>query len=130
MGLRERLIGKRQNKPVELPALLEPEDPVNYDSVLDWIVGLSQADYDKFMAVAKIYREANQKAAEALGVKDQATTTLLRPKLTDKQIDSDLDGLLETDPKDLRAAIAADKPKPAPKKAQSPSKSKKISVKD
>lgn len=52
------------------------------------------------------------------------------PKLTNKQIDSDLDGLLETDPKALKAAMAADTKTDKPKKSQSPSKSKKISVKD
>lgn len=63
MGLREKLLRRSEPKQVALPAILEPEDPVNYDSVLDWIVGLSKDDYEKFVGVAQIYREANHYAA-------------------------------------------------------------------
>lgn len=130
MGLREKVFGSRQAKPVDLPAILEPVDPVNYDSVLDWMLGLSDKDYKTMLDVVNIYREANKKAAGVLGVKDQPTTTIKLPKLSDKQIDQDLDALLETDPRDLKAAIVAEKPKTAPKKSQSPSKDKKITVND
>lgn len=124
MGLRDKLMGKRDAKPVTLPEVLEPEDPVNYDSVLDWMIGLSESDYKLMRQVITIYRDANDKAAKALGIENTPTTQLRRIQLTDKQIDDGLDSLLETDPKDLKAAIAAEKPKAKPKKAQSPSKGK------
>jgi hypothetical protein len=42
------IFNRKQQKLVELPALLtQPEDPVNYNSVLDYLVGLSDTDYKK-----------------------------------------------------------------------------------
>lgn len=128
MGLRDKLIGKRQAQPVELPAMLEPVDPVNYDSVLDWMIGLSESDYKVMCQVITIYRDANDKAAAAHGIKNQPTTKLKMPKLTSKQIDDGLDSLLETHPADLKAAITAEKPKTTKKKVQSPSKDRKVTV--
>jgi len=122
MGLREKFFSRREPQPVTLPEILEPEDPVNFDSVLDWAIGLSHADYDKFVECCKIYREANTKAAAALGIKETATSALKKRKLTNKQVDSELDGLLETDPADLKAALANDK-------KSEERKSKKVKVK-
>jgi hypothetical protein len=127
MGLRDKFI-KRQPQPVVLPEVLEPVDPVNYDSVLDWMIGLSEADYKVMCEVITIYRDANDKAAAAHGIKNQPTTKLKMPKLTNKQIEDGLDSLLETHPADLKAAIAAEKPKTTKKKVQSPSKEKKVTI--
>ncbi len=126
MGLRDKLFGRREPKPVEVPALLQPEDPVNYDSVLDWLLGLSQKDYERMLKVVTIYRNANKDAAKVLRVKDEPTTQLVSKRLTDEQIDSDLDMLLQTDPDDLKAAIENEPEPEAPKKAQAPSKDKKV----
>lgn len=111
MGIKDKLFGKREAKPVVLPAILEPEDPVNFDSVVDWMVGLSEAERKTVDQVVTIYRDANSKAAAALGVKEQPTSFIKPKKLTDKQIDDGLDGLLATDPKDLKAALMNEKPK-------------------
>jgi len=128
VNLKDKLFGKRKAEPVELPTILQPENPVNYDSVLDYLVGLGQKDFDKLIKVTGIYREANKSAAKVLGVKDQPTATLIEEKQTDEEIDNDLDQLLETNADDLKAAIENEPPKPEPKKAQSPSKEKKITV--
>lgn len=119
---------KREKQPVELPAILQPENPVNYDSVLDYLVGLDAKEYDKLLKVAVIYRDANKSAAKVLGVKDQPTTKLKDDKPTDDEMDSALDDLLETDPADLKDALVNSEPKPDVKKEQSPSKSTKITV--
>lgn len=115
---------RRQPQPVELPTILQPENPVNYDSVLDWLLGLSPADYQKMTKVVDNYREAKKNEARILKVKDEATTQLITTKQTDEEVEADLDMLLETDPKDLKAAMTADTPPPAP------SNNKKIVVKD
>ena len=129
MGLKDKLFGKgREPQPVEIPAILQPENPVNYDSVLDWLLGLSKQDYDKMLKVVTIYRDANVSAAKVLKVKDEATTQLIPAKISDEEMDEALDGLLETDPADLKAAIANEQPAPENKKPQAPSKDKKITV--
>lgn len=117
----------KQTNPVELPAILQPENPINYNSVLDYLVGLSKTDFAKMVKSAEIYREANAKVSKITGIPDEPTSQLIEPKQTDEEIDSDLDQLLETDPKDLVAAIVAAPEKPKPTKQQA---AKKIDVKD
>lgn len=129
MGILDRLKGKREPQKVELPAILQPEDPVNYNSVLDWLLGLSDKDYKTMLEVVNVYRDAGKTTAKLLKIKDQPTTELLPVAQTEEQIDSDLDMLLETDPKDLQAAMLEDKPAEKPKKKQSPT-SKQIKVTD
>lgn len=128
MGLKDKLFGKREITPVELPAVLQPENPVNYDSVLDWLLGLSKADYEKMLKVVTIYRDANTSAAKVLKVKDAATTQLKEPTLTDEEIDEGLNTLLETPVDDLKAAIVNEPETAENKKEQAPSKETKISV--
>lgn len=111
MSLKERLFGKPQVKPAELPPLFEQEDPVNYGSVLDWLLGLNDRDYDKMQQVVANYREANKNAAHILKVKQNFYTQLIIPQLTDEQIDSSLDQLIETPSKELKAAFESDKKK-------------------
>jgi len=110
MGLRDKMFGKRQAKAVVLPALLEPVDPVNFDSVVDWMIGLSEAERKQVDQVITIYRDANTKAADALGVPEKPTTFIKPKKLTNKQIDQGLDALLDTDLEDLKAAMSKDTP--------------------
>lgn len=122
-------IGKREKQQVELPAAFMADDnPVNYDSVLDYLVGLDGKEYDKLLKVAVIYRDANKSAAKVLGVKDQPTTKLKDDKPTDEEMEDALDGLLETHPDDLKDAIINAPEKPEVKKEQSPSKETKITV--
>ena len=74
------LFGKRKKGAPELmpiPAAFQPEDPVNYNSVLDYVVGLSDKDYKKLTASAEIYRDANKKVAKLLGIKENRLTAWL-----------------------------------------------------
>lgn len=122
------LLKKREKQPVELPPFMADQDPVNYDSVLDYLVGLDGKEYDRLLKVAVIYRDANKSAAKVLGVKDQPTTKLKDDKPTDEEIEDALDGFLETHPDDLKDAILNTPEKPEVKKEQAPSKETKITV--
>lgn len=125
------LFKKREPKQVELPAaLMAEQNPVNYDSVLDYLVGLDSKEYDKLLKVAVIYRDANKSAAKVLGVKDQPTTKLKDDKPTDDEVGAALDQLLETDPEDLKHSLENAPETPENKKEQAPSKSTKITVND
>lgn len=126
----EGLFGKRKkvaSEPVSIPASMQAEDPVNYNSVLDYVVGLSDKDYKKLTASAEIYRDANKKVAKLLGIKDEPTTTISTEK---PEIGEDeLDAMLAADPKDLASAFLDDAPKaPVTKKKQATER--KIEVKD
>ena len=115
----------KEKKPVSLPTALEPENPVNYNSVLDYMIGLSVREYDKMLRVSAIYRKANKDAAKILGVKDEPTTQLKDSKPSEEQEDAAMDAVLTGDP----AYLEADDADPeAPKKAQAPSSDKKIDV--
>jgi len=126
----EGLFGKRKRgatEPVTIPASMQPEDPVNYNSVLDYVVGLSDKDYKKLTASAEIYREANKKVAKLLGIKDEPTTTISTEK--PDTTDDELDAMLAANPDELAAAFIDDAPvTPKPKKAQSTER--KIEVKE
>lgn len=89
---------KRKRQQVEVPAVLtQQEDPVNYNSVLDYLVGLSKTEYDKMFKVANIYRNANKDAAKVLGVKDEPTTQLKSEEPSQEEIDEGIDTILESD---------------------------------
>lgn len=113
-----------------LPELLKPEDPVNYNSVLDYLTGLSKADYSKIIKSADIYREANAKVAKVVGVKDEPTHQLMPTTQTGEEQEKDLDTMLEAD--DLSTAFLDDDAPAAPKpqKPQAPGKPKQIDIKD
>lgn len=106
MGLGEKIFGKkREAVPVELPAILQPEDPVNYTSVSEYLIGLSDKDYKKIVASIDIYRKANKDVAKIVGIKDEPTHTLIPEQPSEDDVDSQLDGLLELDPKDLKETL-------------------------
>jgi hypothetical protein len=126
----EFLKRKQPTQAMELPALLQPENPVNYDSVLDWLLGLSKPDYDKMIKVVENYREAKKTEAKILKVKDEATTQLLSHKLTDDEIDDGLDLLIETDPKVLKASLEAESKQIQENSASNKTLTKKIEVQD
>lgn len=105
-------------KKAELPPLVltdEPEaDPVNYNSVLDYLVGLSNRDYDKLCKVAAIYRTANKDAAKVLGIKDEPTSVLAEhPETTEAAELPDIDAELDNE---LQMAFLEDEPKKPVKK--------------
>lgn len=125
----EGLFGKRKRgatEPVVIPASMQPEDPVNYNSVLDYVVGLSDRDYKKLTASAEIYRDANKKVAKLLGIKDEPTTAITTEKPTVS--DDELDSMLAADKDDLTQAFIDDEPPAKPKKANSTER--KIEVKE
>ena len=105
------------------PVLTTPEDPVNYNSVLDYLTGLSDGDYKKMTKSAEIYRAANEKVAAIVGIENEPTTALTTPKPSDEEIDDALDDAL------AGTFVATDEPEaPKPTKAQAPKT--KIEIKD
>jgi hypothetical protein len=121
VGIKDKFFGsKREPQPVEIPAILQPDDPVNYNSVLDWLLGLSDKDYKTMLDVVQVYREAGKTTAKLLKIKDQPSTVLLPTAPSEEQVDAELDGLLETHPDDLKAAIMSEQPTDKPKKKQAP----------
>lgn len=127
MGLRETIFGKRREpKQVTIPAIMQPENPVNYDTVLDWLLGLSDKDYKTMQEVVNVYREAGKTTAKLLKIKDTPSTELLPSKPTDDEVEAQLDGLLETHPDDLKAALENEVDHPVAKSKQN--KAKQIAV--
>lgn len=47
---------------------LDEQDAVNHNTVIDYMLALSDEDYDKLLKAAKVYREANRKVADIMGV--------------------------------------------------------------
>ncbi len=119
--------GKSAGKPVRIPESLQPANPVNYNSVLDYLVGLSPEEFKKMTKSAEIYRKADEQVAGLIGVENEPTTTIKNetPELTD----DDLDDLLVADPKDLQSAFLETGPE-APKVKKPQSTDKKIEVKE
>lgn len=77
-------MGLFDKKRKELPAVLRAPEfaapaVVDYNSVLDWLTGLSDDDYKKVCAVAEIYRKAESDAAAALGVENEPSTFITQP---------------------------------------------------
>ena len=70
-----------QLPPLISDAELAAEFPaVDYNSVVDWLTGLSQEDYDKVGRVVSIYRKAQGEAAEVLGVPNEPSTFINPPE--------------------------------------------------
>lgn len=67
-------------------SILDIPDPAGYNEVVDYLVGLSDQEYDTVQKVANIYREADKKAAESLGV-DCEITSFIRPPEVEKDLD-------------------------------------------
>lgn len=119
------LFGKTKQRsadPIATPEAMKPEDPVNYNSVLDYLVGLSNDDFKKMTKSAEIYRKANREVANLLDIEDEPTTAITteKPEITD----DDLDNMLEHGLEFIDDGPAAEKPK----KAQA--SEKKVEVKE
>jgi hypothetical protein len=127
VGILDKFKAKREPQAVELPTILQPEDPVNYNSVLDYLVGLSDKDYRKMTGSAEVYRKANREVAKIVGIKDEPTHALLPETPSEDAIDAGLDTMLNAHPDDLKAAIINQDEPEKPKKAQS-AKTKQIKV--
>lgn len=104
-----------------------PEDPVNYDQVLEYLVGLSAEDYTAICQVAAIYRQADFEAAKVHGRKLEPTTFITPPQPTvaDSSFTDD-DGNLNFLEDDHETAAS----RRQRKAAEAAAKSKKIDVKD
>lgn len=112
--------GLENNPPAIWSEMAPKEDPVNYNSVLDYLTGLSDKDYKKMVGSADIYRKANKDVAKLVGVKDEPTVALMPPESPELS-DQDLDDMLNTDPETL--AFIDDAPEPEkPRKKQSTTK--------
>lgn len=118
------LFKRNESKP-QLAAFLQDDEPqallgaVNYDSVLDYLVGLSDDDYVKVLDVAGIYRKANKDAAKALGKEYTPSTFIEQHEAESHKVTEEIAGMI--DEPDLI------KTQPTPKKVKG---SKKITVKD
>ena len=51
-----------------LPYAEDAKGEVNHNSVLDYMLTLNDEDYDKLLKVSAVYRQANKKAAEIMGI--------------------------------------------------------------
>lgn len=109
-------------EPIAMPESMMPEDPVNYNSVLDYLVGLSADDFKKMTKSAEIYRKANREVAGLLEIEDEPTTSIKneKPEISDDDLDAILDHGMEF--------IDDDAPIEKPKKPQAAEK--KVEVKD
>lgn len=99
----------KNDKRSKVPAFLLDDErattddsEISYNSVLDYLVGLSDDDHDKIFKVSAIYRKANKQASEVLGVEDQAVNTIgdqatTSPATDDDVSDDELDAMLNGD---------------------------------
>ena len=75
------LFTKRKQKPAPQPT--DPLSGVNYNTVVEWLVGLSTADHLMVLRSAKIYRKADREVAKTLGIKNEPVTFIHPPKPID-----------------------------------------------
>lgn len=73
------------NKKKELPPLFTPAElaePVvgNYESSLNYLIGLSDEEFDKVIKVAGFHRKAYQESAGVLGTPNEPTTFITPPE--------------------------------------------------
>ena len=71
-------------KKKELPALITEADfdeVANYESALNFLVGLSADDFKKVIEVANIHRTAYQASAAVLGSENAPVTFIFPPEL-------------------------------------------------
>lgn len=107
------------NKKKELPALFSDAElglpeVANYESALNYLIGLSDEEYAKVCKVADIHRKAYQESAGVLGAANEPTTFITPPEPPEAPksfLDDEPDFLVD------------DKPKPK-------ARNKKIDVKD
>lgn len=101
-------MGLFDKKKVELPPLISDEelDAVNYDQVVDYLVGLNRYDFERIIKVANIYRNANRDVSKLLGLKDVPTATIVKQSQSEAEIEA-VPAFLETP-----VSKPAKKPKP------------------
>jgi hypothetical protein len=82
------------------------DQPANYSTVLDWLLGLSEKDYKKMGTVVDIYRKANADTAKALGIKTEPTSFLPHADNTEA-VPQDVNHLSPNSAPDTKADEAA-----------------------
>lgn len=97
MGLFKKHQATYFGEPVFTPLGDELQPVANYESTLDYLVGLSKDEYAQIVKVADIYRKANQDAAAALGTPNTPTTFIKAPE---KQILDDIEKYIDRENED------------------------------
>lgn len=103
-------MGLFDKKPKAEPEILlaDFEDVANYESALNFLVGLSDDEYNKVVQVAAIHRKAYQEAAAVLGTANEPSTFIKPPEPADMLAEDD----------ELATAFLDDEPKSEPKKVE------------
>lgn len=73
----------------EIEAALEPA--VNFNSVVEYLEGLSKPDYEKIIKVTNIYRNADKDAAKVLGIQNEPSTVINKESRPDVLADDNDD---------------------------------------
>lgn len=104
------LFGKKKRE--FAPLISDNSTPVvNFNTVVEYLEGLSKQDLDKLLKVVNIYRNANKDVNKVLGIKDEPTATITKESRDEAEISDELDFMLDDEP------------------AEKPKNSKKIKVK-
>lgn len=77
------IFNNKNNGAPEFYTPVEPglsEDQVGYNEVIEYLVGLSEKDYDTVCKVAAIYRKSNQDVSKTLGIKPEPTSFIMAPE--------------------------------------------------
>ena len=75
-------IFSKNNKSVEAV-----DQPANYNTTLDYLVGLSVDEFAKVVKIAEAYRQTDAVAAGILGIKHEPTTFIGEPDFKGKSLD-------------------------------------------
>lgn len=126
------MFGLTRNKIKELPPIWSDNElaemSVNYDSVVNYLLGLSDKDYDTLSKVVVIHRQANKDSAKVRGKEYEVTTYIDSPLETSPPVSIDKSGksmLADDDELSLAFLGSEDDEQVTPKKKTS----KKITVK-
>lgn len=100
-------MGLFRKRKSQLPDLITDEEldfatGVNYNTVMEWLVGLSADDYTHVLKVADIYRKADQDVADYLKEPNEPTTFIRPPadQVTDPATAGNIaDQMLDIEPK-------------------------------
>lgn len=124
------MFDKLRNKKRELPPLFSESElddlspAVNYNTVLDWLGGLSDKDYEAVIKVANIYRNAARDESAVLGTPIEPTSFIHppEPEANLVVVDKDVHHLDHQKPKsfleddDISSAFLDDDDQPPKKK--------------
>lgn len=128
MGLFDRKRKTDDLPPLWQPGELEQAPGIDYEMALEYVVGLSEKDFDTFVKCAAVYRFADKECAKIMGKDAEPTTFIDPPKKETHEIvrmDGERFELAEDD--ELNLAFLEDEPKtktPAKKPLGNRSKAK------